>query len=332
MAASYPTSIKTNFAAKAHGHVIYASHLTDIEDEVVAIETELLKTGTTLMADLSICEGRLTLTSGTAVTTADVTGATNVYFAPYAGNRIALYDGSSAWNIRTFTQITIALGTITAAKPYDLFCYDNSGTVTFDSPLAWTNSTTRATALVLQDGVLVKTGATTRRYIGTFYTTATTTTEDSKAKRFLWNYYNRVDRGMQALIATNSWTYTTGTVRQAEGSIANQLDFVVGFSEDCVTAISAVAASNNTEGQKWRMGIGFDSTSAYHADSLRGDRSQRLPVSGRETAHATWSGYPGVGRHYLTMLENGNDSGTTTWLGDDGSTYQQAGIQGMIRS
>src|SRR5665213_2163919 len=40
----------------------------------------------------SICDGRLTLTSGVPVTTADVASATTVYFTPYKGNKIALFD------------------------------------------------------------------------------------------------------------------------------------------------------------------------------------------------------------------------------------------------
>lgn len=43
----------------------------------------------------SICQGRLTLTSGTPVTTSDVTAATTIYFTPYKGNRIALCGGTN---------------------------------------------------------------------------------------------------------------------------------------------------------------------------------------------------------------------------------------------
>ncbi len=43
---------------------------------------------------------------------------------------------------------------------------DSSGTPTLEA-LVWTNDTTRATALVRQDGVWSKTGALTRRYLGT---------------------------------------------------------------------------------------------------------------------------------------------------------------------
>ncbi len=135
--------------------------------------------------DNRVCDGRLTLTTATPVTTSDVTAAATVYFTPYAGNRIALYDGA-AWTMLTFAEISIALGTLTNDLPYDVFAYNNAGVVACEI-LAWTSKTARATALVLQDGVLSKTGALTRRYLGSFHTTATTTTEDSLVKRLLFN-------------------------------------------------------------------------------------------------------------------------------------------------
>ena len=139
----------------------------------------------------NIVNGRITLSTGVPVTTSDVTAATTIYFTPYQGNNISLYDGSAIWNVISFTELSIAVPATTATM-YDVFCYNNSGAATLEV-LAWTNDTTRATALVLQNGVYVKSGATTRRYLGSFRTTGVSgQTEDSVANRFVWNYYNRV--------------------------------------------------------------------------------------------------------------------------------------------
>jgi hypothetical protein len=398
MAASYPTTIKS-FETKSTGDVIYTTHITDLELEVVAIETAL-KTGPTVLAAASfsgavtlagglntplvvaqggtglatlasagvlvgagtgtpttvapstsgnvltsdgsvwastavassdtglVAEGRLTLTSGTPVTTADVTGATSIYFAPYDGNRIALYDGSSAWNVRTFTQITIALGTLTDAKPYDLFAYDNSGTVTFDSPVAWTNSTTRATALTTQDGVLVKTGATTRRYIGTFFTTATTTTEDSGAKRFVWNYYHRAVKNLKR-IDSGSWTYTTATIRQAGGDTSNQVSVVQGVAEDAVSMTVIGLSSNSTASVARGTFIGVDSTSAAHADSISAYNGQ-TGVAGAYTpmGPASLQTMLAAGLHDIVWLEYSAATGTTTWYT---SVLSNVGMNGWCK-
>lgn len=276
----------------------------------------------------SVCEFRLTLTTAVPVTTADVTGATTIYCSPYKGNRIALYDGTT-WNVRTSAEFSLALGTLTSGKPYDVFCYDNAGTPTLEF-LVWTDDTTRATALVLQDGIYSKTGALTRRYLGTFYTTAATTTEDSFAKRFLWNYYNRVLRPMRVLEATNSWNYTTATIRQANGAAGNQLDLVMGVSEDVVSAEVLAFATNASSGVAVAVGIGVDSTTAFTSGFL--SPSMAVGATGASYgAVASIKTHINAGRHYLAWLEYSVASGTTTWYGDNNTPLiQQSGIHGEL--
>lgn len=58
--------------------------------------------------------GRLTLETGVPISATDQTAKTTVYFTPYKGNQINLWDGS-AWTLYTFTETSLALGTITAA-------------------------------------------------------------------------------------------------------------------------------------------------------------------------------------------------------------------------
>lgn len=63
---------------------------------------------------------RLTLTTATPVTTSDVTAATTIYLTPYLSNEIAIYGGAS-WAIYTSAEVSIALGTLTSGKNYDIF-------------------------------------------------------------------------------------------------------------------------------------------------------------------------------------------------------------------
>lgn len=276
--------------------------------------------------DNTICDARLTLTTGVPITTADVTAATNVFLIPYKGNRIALFDGAS-WNIRTFTQLTQALGTLSSGKPYDVFAFDNAGVVATEI-LAWTNDTTRATALANQDGVLSKTGALTRRYMGTFYTTSTTTTEDSFAKRNLWNYYNRVPREMFVKEATDSWAYSTNTYRQANAAAANQLEFMLGVAETPVESfVIANASSNNVSSQMW-VAIGQDSTSVADVACLVGT-GLGFNVGFPLGIQAQLRKYPVEGRHVWVWLEKAV-TGTITFYGDNGADGTQSGIHGVL--
>lgn len=273
------------------------------------------------------CQFRLTLTSSTPVTTGDVTAATTVYLTPYGGDLIALYDGTR-WVLRATAQLSIAVPATTNTM-YDVFVYDNSGTPTLELT-AWTNDTTRATALAFQNGVYVKSGSATRRYVGSFRTTGVSgQTESSLAKRYVWNYYNRVDRPMAAVDTTNSWTYTTNTIRQANANTANQLDFIIGVSEDPVEATVA-ALFNNSASAKAAVYIGLDSTTTNSAQlygGLSGDTGSTHALQ----PHAHYRGYPGAGRHYLTWLESSTATGTTTWYGDNGVGDQQSGMIGATR-
>lgn len=277
--------------------------------------------------------GRLTLTTGVPVTNTDVTAATTLYYTPYSrgGASISLYDGTSAWSTYALTELSISLPATTSTM-YDVWVYDNAGVPTLELT-AWTNDTTRATALTTQNGLYVKTGQVTRLYVGSFRTTGVSgQTEDSLAKRYVWNYYNRVLRPMQVLEGTNIWTYTLLTLQQANASAANQLDLVVGVAEVAVEAeVIAYAASDQATGAvNFMAGIGYDSTSA-----------QATGVVGRRAVHtgstiqpvlASLLHYPAVGRHIYTWLEASTALGTTTWYGDDGATTIQSGIFGTVEN
>lgn len=218
--------------------------------------------GTLLQRDSrgDACEGRLTLQSGTPVPTSDTTAATTLYFTPYKGSRIAIFNGTY-WQWYSFTERSIAVPATTNTN-YDVFIYDNAGTLTLELT-AWASATARATLLAVQNGVLVKTGATSRRYLGTFRTTGVSgQTEDSRVKRFVWNYYNRVLRGFSKADAT-SHTYNAATLRQWNATSTNQVEYVCGYQEDWYQ-INLTANTTSLSAVQTTVGIGFDSTTAYN--------------------------------------------------------------------
>jgi hypothetical protein len=208
-----------------------------------------------------------------------------------------------------------------------VFCYDNAGTPTLEF-LVWTNDTTRATALAYQDGVLCKAGALTRRYMGTFYTTSTTETEDSVTKRYLWNYYHRVKRALLKVDATASWNYTTATWRQANGSAANKVEAVIGVSEDMVSFSVLGSCLNTTGGIIANIGIGLNTTSGT-SSSISSPAVTNV-ANQLTTLAATFEGYLAAGRNYLAWVEYSAATGTTTWYGTQGASY--SGISGSVMS
>lgn len=263
--------------------------------------------------------GRLTLTTGVPVSTSDVTGATTLYFTPYNGNQIQLWDGS-AWTTYTFVETSLALGTLTSGKNYDVFAYQSSGTLTLEM-LVWTSDTARATAVTIQDGRYCKSGDKTRLYLGTFRTTSTTTTEDSAGgtttqvggKRFLWNYYNRTPRPMLVKDTTASWSYTTGTIRQGNAAAGNKVEYVVGIAEDMIeSTLHGMILAKSNSARAASIGIGLDSTTAY---SGFGAAMYNVGTANYQwTSEAHYRYLPAIGYHYLAWCELGAD-GTSTFYG-----------------
>ena len=208
-----------------------------------------------------LVQGRLTLTSGTPVTTSDVTAATTVYFTPYKGNRISLYyDGD--WHNYTFSELSLSLSGYTADTNYDIFAYNNGSSIVLEST-AWSTGTTRATGLTTQDGVYVKSGAITKRYLGTIRTTSTTgQCEDSITKRLCWNYYNRVNKRMR-LEDTSSHSYGTASWRYFDNDSSNILEIVCGSNEEAyyIDVSSQVVAGNDSNNAYVGVGVNTSSSS-----------------------------------------------------------------------
>ena len=276
--------------------------------------------------DPSLSAGRLTLTTALPVTTADVTGASTIYYTPHVGNQTALYTGAR-WVAYTFAELSVATSGGTASRPHDVFLDYNDGSPAL-ALLAWTNDTTRATALTRQDGVWVLTGDTQQRYLGTAYLDGSKQIADAFANRELWNAFNRVDRPMRKYESADTWTYTTATVRQANGAAGNKLQFVVGLAEDGIVFRSVALAENSSSDVRFSSGIGYDSTTAYSGLIGTGNDVS----SNREELVGMYSTIPAIGLHYGAWLEESQAVGTTTWWGDGGGVIVQCGIEAMWRS
>lgn len=266
------------------------------------------------------CCGRLTLTSGTAVTTTDVTAAT-LYFTPFRGNQVGLYEGG-AWMLHTLAELSLSLAALDAAKNHDVFLYNDAGTLKLEA-VAWTNDTTRAAALALQDGIYVKSGSTSRRYLGTIRTAAAGQCEDSEARRFVWNYYQRVLRSLRAVDTTGQWTYTTAAWRASNNNTADgvgRVAFVIGVVEALVTAMACGHGWNSGGVIYAGTGIGLDATNANSAQIRNGYGNAHIHL-------AEFRGYPGIGYHYLQQLEYSSlETNTTYWYGNLGLANMQIGL------
>jgi len=276
--------------------------------------------------------GRLTLTADVAVSDS-VSGANTIYYTPYLGNLLPLYDGS-VFKPRAFAQLSQALSdttkspaAATANSVYDLFVWDDAGVLRCTRGPAWANSTTRSagTALTRINGILVNNvaianGPAARRgtYVGTIATNDAGTVDNirggagAETRLMVWNYYNRVSASYSASEASY-WTYTSAAVRPANNTGNARVTFVTGLAEDTVVcSCQWLVRLLGVSGAYAFVGVGFDSTSAM---AISGELSNpttvqhALPFAGRRAFP------PVIGVHYFQMLEQGDGANANYFYG-----------------
>jgi hypothetical protein len=256
--------------------------------------------GGSSIAPNGVAEGRLTLTTATPVTTSDVTAANYLYYTPYTGNRISLYNGVT-WDILSFAELELLIAAYTANKNYDIFAYISDGAATLTAQ-QWTDDSTRETALARQNGILVLSGTPTYRYLGTIRITGTLgQCEDSLKRRYVWNYYNRINRRIYAV--DNNGSSYIGTLREYRNTSDNRAHFVIGVSEEVVSVRAQLQIEEfDSTAESLVTNIGVDGViSAITRFNTNLDNSLMMsnPV-------AYWDGYLSAGYHYISAYEGTN--------------------------
>lgn len=257
--------------------------------------------------------GRLTLTSGTPVTTSNVTGATSIFYTPYLHNRIDLWDGQR-WITIPFTEYTLALGTLTSGKAYDVFAYlDANFALALEIGPAWTSDTARATDIVFTDGRRTKSGDKSRLYLGAFYTTATTTTEDSAQNRLLDNYYNQVSRLLKFEVS-GAWSLTVAAgLRNANADAGNRFKIMHGTADRAVHMFIHCTYNSAAADVTVTNGIAFDSTTVISSPFSYAPTS--TGTGQYSDAHVPYDATPAVGFHFYQWLESAINGTNTQNVG-----------------
>jgi hypothetical protein len=270
-------------------------------------------------------QGRITLATGDPVPTVDKQSGT-IYFTPFRGNRIGLYAPGFGWRLFSFTELSISLSGVAINKNVDIFIYDNQVNLVLDKAV-WASDNARATALTTQDGVLVMNGYPEKRYLGTIRTYAAASAEDSLLKRFCWNYYNRVNRILQAVDTTSTWTYTLAAWRNANNNANNRVEVVIGVQEALVDLTLDAMGYNSGGNINAYVAIVPDGTGpapsiGFHDTLFSSPRPTPLQVK--------YVNNPSIGYHYYQWMEWSEASGTTTWLGSYSAVAPTSAVQSGI--
>lgn len=297
-------------------------------------------------------QGRVTLTSGTPVMTATTSGQTTVYYTPYVGDLVPLYDGTNvvptvfAELSQATTDATKSPAAVAANSVYDIFVWDDGGTIRATRGPPWTNDTTRSagTGIVRIKGILLNDVAITNgpaanrgTYVGSIRSNSSSQIDyifggigaGGVAGNFsVYNAYNQVTVTTFVGDSTDSWTYNVAnTWRSANASAGNRVSFLRGLNEDSVLAtyVQMVRPDGNTVS----AGIGADSTTA--PTGIRGSSFFSAGNLFVINNNASYAGTPGFGYRFVQAIEAQNNTTSTTYYGDTGGTFAQSGLTVSLR-
>jgi hypothetical protein len=275
----------------------------------------------------------------------------SIYYEPYKGNQIPIGGVPT-----TFTALTLALdsdsghtGYQQSGKVFDLFVYNDSGTIRLGSGPAWTSDTARADAVTMTNGIWVNSGTITLRFgsasgnttsvsagnatlVGTFRAIADGqahirwTGIDATADLIFASIYHPVTYGIFQHDSTDSWTYGTASWRQKRATATNQINVLSPFTGHTVVAIYDVGTAGHSVTAGTCNGIGYDSTTVTHPACGLGYTNTGITSATAPLGHNT-----GIGYHYYASMEYGSASGTVTFYGDSASTIVKSGIYGTVR-
>lgn len=313
-------------------------------------------------------QGRLTLSTGTPVMTGDVSAATTVYYTPYIGDDVPIYNGTTflPQSIVSELQLTLTSSHV-ANNIYDFFIFSNSGVVTLGTGPTWSAGTagsitagscargtgvggaalsrvqgllTNAVSMSIRygDGTTTATvDANQATYVGSMYVDGTNgqvsylPSYGQSRKCGIWNAYNRVPIVLKAGDGTANWNYSSTTPRASNGSSANNITVFCGLAEEAIKLEIDQRTSctdNGTGNSGARIGIGWNSTSSF---------SGQVGVSAFQGASspiiATPTGrykqVPSLGINVVTSLEAGlGGAPTNTFYGTEANMLLSAEWRG----
>jgi len=290
-------------------------------------------------------QGRLTLASGTPVMTSDVVGATTIYYTPYRGNSVPIYNGTSFVGT-SFSELSLALSSSHAANTlYDLFVFLNAGVPTLGTGPAWTNSTAGTSArgtgagttqLQMLNGfntnamvITARNGSNTytvpanqATYLGSFSTNANAGQTDiqfapaaaaggTNNHMFLWNAYNRVTANSTEIDNTSSWTYSSLTWVPYNNSNNNRITYVIGLPEAFCFATLTATCMSSSSGLFVAIGLSLNTSSGIPISV-----EPQTQITQIATLVCNYMFSSPAGLNYVQGMQQANGTNTGTFYGN----------------
>ena len=289
-------------------------------------------------------QGYLTLASGTPVIGSDQIAKSTVYYTPFVGATIPIYTGS-VFAMRTFSELSLTLVSQHVANAiYDVFAFDDAGTLRMGTGPAWSNSgagtgargtgassteLTRVNGLwvnavdiAARNGTLTYSVAANRAtYLGSIFVDGTAgqvTCNVSYGQSRKWGVWNSWNRQQLQLIGgdpTANWLNPGSAYGPANNSANNKLTVFSALPEETylielVQRIELHAPAGTLVSIE--NGIGWNSTTAASGHGGRASLGQTgADVSTAHNIVARFAAPPALGINDVQMLERSFSSGGT---------------------
>ncbi len=288
-------------------------------------------------------QGRLTLTTATPVMIATTSAQTTVYYTPYIGTQVPIYNGTN-FVPTNFTELSQATtdstkspAAVTTNSNYDVFVWNDSGTIRATRGPLWSSSTTRGTGA----------GTTELTRVSGFYLNANSITNGPAAQRGtyvgtirsngssqidwilggaasggtagvlnVWNCYNRVPASARAIDNGVSYAYTNTSYRQPRASAGNQISWIAGLQEDVFFAWYG-GTFKSTATNTALLSMGFNSTTVK-ATGVIDAYSGAAAILVSPTI--TLNDISVLGLNFVTGLEFGAGGGSNFDMNTDNTT------------
>ena len=298
-------------------------------------------------------QGRLTLSSTAPVITSDLTAQATIYYLPYNGCIVPIYDGTQFNYLALGSSgISLALdsnsihsGYQASGSLFDVFVYNNSGTLTLGTGPAWSSSTSRGTgagttqisqvngiwtnavSITLRtgsaSGSTAAVGANQATYLGTMYATANGQTGISCTPSAaaggsnnivgLWNAYNRVPLASISRDSNNNWTYGTVTWREADNSASNRVSWVDGLGQSFIHGHYQCCAGSATVGSGAQIGMLLNASSGGPNPIAINTTPIASLADSITMLNVDQTFYPSLGFNFLQAMEQAGTAATNTF-------------------
>jgi hypothetical protein len=290
-------------------------------------------------------QGRLSLSSTQSVMTSDVSTGTTIYYLPYVGAQVPVWNGImyAPHNIGAL-GLSLALNAAVqlAGNLYDVYAAADpaSGAPVLCTGPAWPASTSRApSALIVNNGGIwvnalaiscnessgtIACALHSCTYLGTMYATAAGTT----AMQFgpnsgaggpcnvlgIWNAYNRVHAFAVARDNTASgWSQGTANTWEpanpaaAHGGLCNRITFVDGLQQSSINTVETQRLEAIVSSYDPKIGVLMDATSGAPLSP-----AAQANIAEGTAAFSNWWA-PLLGLHYAQAMEDATNTSSAIY-------------------